>query len=103
MPFQKGNRVNPGGISKMPKKLRELCRARIREAVVVLSEIMNDQKQSAAARITATTALMDRAWGRPQASVHVEVEPNLTFVDVLMRAAEIEREQEAKDAKLIEG
>lgn len=97
MPFKKGDRANPGGVSKMPKKLRELCRARTREAVATLSEIMNDQTQPGAARIAAATALLDRAWGRPQASVHVEAEVKTSFVDVLRRVAEIEKEDAMRE------
>ena len=100
MVFKKGEAANPGGISKMPEKLRELCRARTREAVVTLSEIMNDKKQPAAARVTAASALMDRGWGRPSQQIEVDVEHKLTFVDLLKRAAVLEKEDEAK---LIEG
>jgi hypothetical protein len=102
MVFQRGVAANPGGVSKMPKKLRELCKARTKEAVDTLSEIMNDASQPGPARVTAATALMDRAWGRPQASLHVETEVKTTFIDVLRRAAEIEKEREAEAAQMID-
>jgi len=93
--FQKGVAANPGGLIKMPKAMRNLCKARTREAIDTLSTLMNDDTQTGAVRVTAANSLLDRAWGRAPQQIDVDIEVKTTFVDVLRRAAEIEKEREA--------
>ena len=53
---------------KIPADIRSLCRAYTDEGVRVLASIMRQPEHSAAARVQAAIALLDRGWGRvPQA------------------------------------
>jgi hypothetical protein len=73
-PFSKGRSGNPYGRPPLPVGLREACKALTDDAIAVLSEIMKDRKASASARISAATAILDRAHGRPKIFTEVVAE-----------------------------
>lgn len=62
--FVKGQSGNPGGRPN-DSELRELCRASTKEAVETLLTIMRSKKTPAAAKVTASVALLDRGYGKP--------------------------------------
>ena len=68
MPWVKGASGNPGGRPKELPDVRALARSRGKEAIDVLYAIMRDEKAPPAARIAASTALLDRGFGRPEQS-----------------------------------
>jgi hypothetical protein len=70
--FVKGRSGNPGGRPAVPPELREAARARTLEALETLTTIMRDDKAPAAARVSAATAVLDRAWGKPAQSLQVD-------------------------------
>jgi hypothetical protein len=65
MPFEKGRSGNPGGRPKAEKRLQELAREHTDSAVETLASIMRDGDASAAARVSAASALLDRGYGKP--------------------------------------
>ena len=90
------------GRPMMPAKMRELCKAQTVPALKKLARLMEDDEQPGNVQLQAATALLDRAWGKPQQQIDVDVEHKTTFVDVLRRAAVLEAEDEAAKAKLID-
>ena len=65
MAFKKGQSGNPGGRPKEDPELKELARAKTKEAIQVLASIMKSKKAPAAARVSAACALLDRGYGKP--------------------------------------
>lgn len=63
--FAGGRSANPGGRPAGLHSLTELARQRTAQAVALLAEIMADAEASAAARVSAACAILDRGWGRP--------------------------------------
>ncbi len=72
MAFQKGKSGNPGGRPAVPPELREAARVKTVEALEVLAAVMRDDKAAPAARVSAATAILDRAWGKPAQSLQVD-------------------------------
>ena len=87
---------------KMPSQMRDLCRCQTKRAIKTLSDLMEDIEQPGNVRVTAANTLLDRAWGKAAQSIEVEVTKR-TFVDVLRRAAVLEAEDQAAQARLIDG
>lgn len=65
MAFQKGQSGNPGGRAKVDGDLRELARAKSPKMLNVLVKIALDEQKAASARVTAASAVLDRAYGKP--------------------------------------
>lgn len=79
MPFVKGQSGNPGGRAKIKledgRTLADLAREHTPAAVKALAKIMKNG-ESEAAIVAASTAILDRAWGRPRQDIGVEVTDN---------------------------
>jgi len=70
MPFVKGQSGNPAGRRREHGDIRELARAKTGEALKALVDVATKGK-SESARVSAATALLDRAYGKPmQAHEH---------------------------------
>ena len=63
--FKKGQSGNPGGRTKEIGHVRELARQYTEAAVKTLAEIMVSETENGRARVAASEALLDRAWGKP--------------------------------------
>jgi hypothetical protein len=110
MPFEKGQSGNPGGRSPIVtadgRSLTELAREHTEDAIACLAGVVADAKCAAAARVAASTALLDRGWGRPKQEMEVSTpEPmrEMGHVDRAVRLAAIFAEIEGrKEGALIE-
>lgn len=74
MAFKKGQSGNPGGRPKLPAEIvdvREQAKALTVDAINTLSEVMRSKDAPPSARVTAANALLDRGWGKSEASVTV--------------------------------
>ena len=60
---------NPRGRPVVIREVRGLAREHTEAAIAVLVSIAADRKAPPAARVGACTALLDRAWGRPEQAV----------------------------------
>ena len=63
--FQKGHSGNPGGRPKEIGEVRDLARQHTPAALAALRDILSDVKAPPSARVAASEALLNRAWGRP--------------------------------------
>jgi len=63
--FKPGQSGNPTGRPKEDKTVRDLARAYTADAIETLVTIAKNSKASDSARVQASTALLDRAWGKP--------------------------------------
>ena len=67
--FQKGKSGNPGGRTKKIVEVESLVREHTVDAIKALASIVNDEKATPAARVTAANVLLDRGWGKPLTQV----------------------------------
>lgn len=58
-------------MAKTPTDIRSLARNHTTKALSTLASIMNEPKSPAAARVAAANALLDRGWGKPDATVTI--------------------------------
>jgi hypothetical protein len=68
--FAKGQSGNPGGRPKLPedvKHVRELARQYTMQAVEALVAVLDSD--SAAGKVAAANALLDRGWGKPEQTI----------------------------------
>lgn len=72
MPFVKGQSGNPGGRPKELKEIQELARQSAPSAIRALASIAAKGK-SEAARVSAATALLDRAYGKPVQQIDANI------------------------------
>src|SRR5215217_1094619 len=94
-----GQSPNPGGRPKNVTDIRELAREHTATAIAALLEIAENGKQEAA-RVSAASAILDRAWGKPTTVLAGDdslPSIGLTFED---KAAEIARRQAEAQAML---
>jgi hypothetical protein len=63
--FAKGRSPNPGGRPKSEASMLALARRYSKLAIMTLKQIAEDPKSPVASRVSASTALLDRAWGKP--------------------------------------
>lgn len=68
MPFKKGQSGNPGGRSPRlttdGRSIAEIARDHSGDAIKTLATIAKNEKESAAARVSAANSILDRAWGK---------------------------------------
>jgi hypothetical protein len=67
--FQPGQSGNPGGRPKVISEIQALAREHKAEAIDTLVSIMRDEGASAAARVSAASAILDRGFGKPTQTV----------------------------------
>ena len=67
--FQKGVSGNPGGRPREIGEIKELARCHTSAAIEALRGIAVDLTAPASARVAASEALLNRAWGRPSLSL----------------------------------
>jgi hypothetical protein len=66
-PFAPGKSGNPGGRPKLPPEVvhvREMARLYTEKAIIALVEVLDSD--SAAGRVAAANALLDRGWGKAE-------------------------------------
>ena len=73
----KGVSGNPGGRPKEVAHVKELARTFTEEAIRTLAEIMGDSSAPHSARVKASESLLDRAWGKAEATVNVKSPNNV--------------------------
>ena len=64
-PFQKGQSGNPGGRRKVSAHVTELAQAETEACIRKLVALRDGKKVAHTVQLGATTALLDRAWGKP--------------------------------------
>src|SRR6476659_4643436 len=62
-----------GGRKPVPEDVKEMARALTPKAIEALGEIMRDKNAPPAARVSAATAILDRAYGKPAQTVNAHV------------------------------
>lgn len=72
-PFAPGQSGNPGGRPRIPDDVKQLARGYSAEAIETLASVMRNDDAPAAARVTAASTILDRAWGKP--AQHLTVDP----------------------------
>jgi pyruvate dehydrogenase complex dehydrogenase (E1) component len=85
--FLTGQSGNPTGRPKIIGELKELAAQHTPQAIQTLANIMNDAEAPPAARVAASTALLDRVYGRPSQNIDAKVETvdaGKTMAEVLM-------------------
>lgn len=72
--FILGQSGNLSGRPKIVGELKELAAQHTPQAIQTLADIMNDKEAPPAARVAASTALLDRVYGKPQQNVEARIE-----------------------------
>jgi hypothetical protein len=70
--FEKGKSGNPGGRPKALREVEEVARQHTPMAIRTLATIAKDEDAPPAARVSAATTLLDRAWGKPAQTIHAK-------------------------------
>ena len=87
--WTKGESGNPGGRPTGYGEIREIARQHTDAAIDTLVTVMESQEASPSARVAAATALLDRAWGRPEQSLKASV--GTSFTEALEKISEQKR------------
>ena len=64
--FKKGQSGNPGGRPKIFTEVKQAAREHTEAAIETLVGVMNNEEATAAARVAAANAILDRGWGKPE-------------------------------------
>jgi hypothetical protein len=74
------------------------------DAMDTLKQVMKDPKAPAAARVSAATAVLDRAFGRPPQTIHAEAtNGTMSFLALVQASFSPEVEARARERMLLEG
>lgn len=92
-PPPKGVSRNPSGKPKDTEHVRALARENTRVAMNTLISIARDGKAPAAARVSASTVILERGWGKPLQQVEVKRSPldGLTTEQLVGALATVEK------------
>jgi hypothetical protein len=90
--FKPGQSGNPSGRPKEDKTIRDLARAHTADAIETLISIAKNPKASDSARVQASTALLDRAWGKPT-QYNENHNTGESYADFILKIAYAEEEE----------
>ena len=68
-----GKSGNPGGRPRIVEAVRDIARESTELAITTLRTIATDTDAPHAARVSAATALLDRAWGKPAQQLSADI------------------------------
>lgn len=86
MAFAPGQSGNPGGRPKADGTLRDLARSKAPAMLQVLIDIAENEEKAAPARVTAASAVLDRAYGKPPSTLGDENGDPMSWVALLEAA-----------------
>jgi hypothetical protein len=82
-----GGLTEPGKVKKAKSvtEIRSLARSHTRTAINVLVGIMRSKDATAAARVTAANAILDRGWGKANQAIEIGDESALELIHRIER------------------
>ena len=80
--------------SAIPADVRSLARSYTRQAIRVITDIMNDKTVPAMARVAAAKLLLDRGWGRPSETHHIDVNGETSLLKVVNEIVHVHETRE---------
>jgi len=86
--------ARPKGKTNMPTDVRSLARAHTRNAIHILQGIMNSDAQPGMTRVAAAKVLLDRGWGRPSETHHIDVNGETTLLKVVNEIVHVHETRE---------
>lgn len=81
--WTKGTSGNPGGRPKVVAEVRDLARQYTDTAIRALADIMQDEKAPPAARVSAASVLLDRAYGKAPQDLAVKGSVERHVIDLV--------------------
>ena len=79
-------------MAKTPTDIRSLARQHTALAVKTLVGIAAQRTAPQSARVAATTALLDRGWGKPKKELELNQKVTISLADSLTRIAQLEHD-----------